>query len=134
MYVKHTVVPQIYSDPTSHSAKNALFAPDLVESGVTILTHTKAYSGVFSLAAGVAEDLSLGDLTSVKGMYLEVKDADTAIINLRLNGSTDDIRLLPPDLGSPAVSKAKMFLEAAITQINLNSSVDTTGIFCVWGS
>lgn len=123
--VDHTVAPQISRD-TSQNLR--LFFPDLTSEAVSHATFDGACSSVLSIAASGTESLSFGDVTDVRGLYIEV-DQDC---NLRLNGSTDDI----PIKLAPNGSVAKVFLEADINQVtieNLSASALLTGVYCMWG-
>ena len=124
--VKHTVAPQISRDT---DARQKMFYYDTAASAVVIDTFNKSASGDLSVAVSSTDTLPLGDIVSVKGLYLEV-DADCLV---RLNGSLDDIQLRAQ---SGTIAKAKLFIEADITQVEVENVDPTnvlTGVFCVWG-
>ncbi len=83
----------------------------------------------FDVADGANEDLSLGDITSVKGIWLQT----TAEIQIKINGSTTPLRLRKPNTAATAV--AKFFLEADITAINVinDTGAAITGDYVIWG-
>lgn len=123
--VTHKVRPQIYADTNK---KNVLFAPDDTLSEVVIDSFTKHSSNNISVAASASENLPLGDITAIKGMYLQV-DADCTV---KLNGGTETIQLRAQGTTSPS---AKLFIEADINQVNVTAgSAILNGTICLWGS
>ena len=126
MRIKHKVNVKVASDT---DMKNLLFAPDDVLSEVTIDAYARVASGLISIAQATNEDLPLGDVTAVKGVYFKV-DQD---VTIKLNGGTDIIQLRKASAGSTVY--ARFFIEADITQINITApaDADVTGVFCVWG-
>lgn len=87
--------------------------------------------GSLDIAASGNEDLDLGDVANVKGIYLEVQ-ADAQV---KLNGSSDAIQLRRYATTTGVV--AKLFLEADITQVNVtntDASAALVGHFHIWGS
>jgi hypothetical protein len=123
--VDHTVAPQISRDSNQ---KQKLFFPDLNSEAVSIDTFETAANSVLSLAPSAVESLTFGDVVDVRGLYLEVNQD----CYLRLNGSVDN---LPLKLG-PNASKAKVFLEADITEIqiqNLSTTEQLSGVYVLWG-
>lgn len=123
--VDHTVAPQISRDTAQ---KLKLFFPDLASEAVsTDQFETEAHS-VLSLDPSAVESLSFGDVTLKRGLYLEVNQD----CYLRLNGSVDNI----PVRLAPNGNKAKVFLEAEITEVqiqNLSTTESLTGVYVVWG-
>lgn len=85
--------------------------------------------GSFDVADGANEDLSLGDITSVKGVWLQT----TAEVQIKINGSTTPFRLRKPNTAATAV--AKFFMEADITAVNVinDTGAAITGDYVVWG-
>lgn len=123
--VSHTVVVRTSRDT---DFKKAMWNPDVALSEVVIDTFEKQANGNLSVAAASTELLSLGDVTAVKGMYLET---ETECL-VRLNGSLDSIAMKPSASGTPA----KLFLEADINQVEVeNPSADTElkGVYVFWG-
>jgi len=121
--VKHIVQLQLSEDT---DGTKRLFWRDTTPSTVVIDTFSKSINQVISVAVSSTDTLSLGDLTSVKGMYLEV----SADAKLRLNGSSNSIDLRAQN------GTAKFFIESDITQVELeNESADTvlTGVYVMWG-
>lgn len=126
MRIKHKVNVRIADDA---DFKNFLFAPDDALSEVIIDAYYRQSSGKFKIALNTNEDISLGDITSVKGIYIRVnKDAV-----VKLNGGTEEIQLRRS--GSTTSDYAKLFLEADITAVNISAPVteDLEGMFCAWG-
>lgn len=123
--VDHTVAPQISRDSNQ---KLKLFFPDLSSEAVSIDQFETAANSVLSLAASAVESLTFGDVVDVRGLYLEVNQD----CYLRLNGSVDNI----PVKLAPNASVAKVFLEADITEIqiqNLSTTDLLTGVYVLWG-
>lgn len=123
--VDHTVAPQISRDTNQ---KLRLFFPDLASEAVSIDQFTGAANSVLSLAPSAVEAVSFGDVVDVRGFYLEVNQD----CYLRLNGSIDNI----PVMLAPNASKAKVFVEADITQIeiqNISTTETLTGVYVLWG-
>lgn len=123
--VDHTVAPQISRDTAQ---KLRLFFPDLASEAVSSDQFATAANSVLSLDPSAVEVLGFGDVVDVRGFYLEV----TQDCYLRVNGSVDNI----PVKLAPNGSKAKVFLEADITEIqiqNLSTTELLTGVYVVWG-
>lgn len=123
--VDHTVAPQISRDSNQ---KLRLFFPDLSSEAVSIDQFQTAANSVLSLAPSAVEALGFGDITDVRGFYLEVNQD----CNLKLNGAVDAI----PIKLAPNATVAKVFLEADITQIqleNLNTTEVLSGVYVLWG-
>lgn len=115
---------RIYSDTAK---KNALFAPDDALSEEVIDSFDQHSSSDFVIAATASEDLPLGDMDTIKGMYLAV-DADCVV---KLNGGTEQIQMRKPSTSS----LAKLCIEADITQVNITAGAATlNGTICVWGT
>lgn len=120
----HKVRPQIYADTAK---KNTLFAPDDTLSEVVIDSFTKHSSNNITVAALASEDLPLGDITAIKGLYLQV-DADCIV---KLNGGTEEIQIRAQGTTSPS---AKLFIEADVNQVNVTAaSAVLNGTICIWG-
>lgn len=120
--VKHKVGVNIGLDT---GMKDTLLVTDDTLSEVILDGFDHAVSNIISVDALATEALSLGDLTTVRGLYLKV-NADCIV---RLNGSTDDIQLKVGGTGQPA----KLFLEATITQVEVEAIAALTGVYCLWG-
>jgi hypothetical protein len=122
--IKHKVNVRVFSDT---ALKNALFAPDDALSEKTIDTFVRHSSSTFTVAATLNENLPLGDITAVKGLYLEVY-ADCIV---KLNGGTEEFQLKAQGTTSPS---AKLFFEGVITQVNVTAGAAAlSGVVCVWG-
>jgi len=125
MRLKHTVQVQAALDA---AMKRALFKDDVAAATVQTDSFTGQANSVLSIAPATLESLSFGDVTLVRGLYLEV-DLDAKV---RLNGSTDVIQLRKAADGT----KAKLFIEAEITAVTVeNPGAESilTGVFVVWG-
>lgn len=87
--------------------------------------------GSFDIPVSDNEDLDLGDVASVKGIYLEVG----ADVQIKLNGSSDLIQLRRAN--SIAGQVARFFIEADISQVNVvnpSATEAASGHFHIWGS
>lgn len=124
MRVKHKVGMQVGLDAAFN---RKLFYHELegVLQNQQIDTFQRAIGGNYSIAASSAQTLNPGDVTQIRGIYLEV-GADCQV---DVNG-----------LGAIALVKsgtvAKLFLEATITSVEVtNPSVDTPleVEYCMWG-
>jgi hypothetical protein len=126
--VKHRVWVNVAEDTLM---KNKLFSPDAELSEVISDGFEKTTSGRISIAASGNENLNLGDITAVKGLWLKVDGA----AKIKINGSSDEIQLrLEPD-GVAGTDFAKFFIEADISSLNVanDSAVVMNGVWCVWG-
>ena len=126
MRIKHKVNVRIWDDTTEY---NALFAPDDTRAEVIISGYVRQTSGKFSIAATANENLALGDITAVKGLYLVV-DQDCQV---KINGDDQVIQLRKG--ATTTGTTAKFFIEADITAVNITAPAGSavTGMYCVWG-
>jgi len=126
MRIRHKVNVRIGADA---ALTNLLFAPDDTNAEVVIDGYVRQTSGTFSIAMNTNEDLALGDITAVKGIYLIV-DQDCVVT---LNGGAETIQLRKG--ATTTGTTAKLFLEADISEINVAApaSLAATGTYCVWG-
>lgn len=125
MRLKHQVRIQVALDT---GMKRSLFSDDATLSQVSTDSFAKEANSVLDIPAATTESLSFGDITLVKGLYLEV-DQDAVV---RLNGSTDPIQLRK----ATGVGKAKLFIEADLTAVTVENPVADaalTGFYVVWG-
>lgn len=121
--VKHKVAVAI---GLASDMKNTLLELDDTLAEVILDGFDRAVSNIVAIAAAATEQLSLGDLSTVRGMYLEV-DGDCTV---RLNGSTDDILMKVGATGG----KAKLLLEATITQVEIEATgAAVNGVYAMWG-
>ena len=123
--IKHKCNVRIASDT---DMKNILFGPDDTLSEVIIDTFTKHTSGNFTLLDSEDENLSLGDIDAVKGFYLYA-DND---VKLTINGGT----AIQMRQNTGTGTRAKFFIEADITSINVENDTageTVTGVWCAWG-
>lgn len=126
MRVKHKVNVRIAEDTTMN---NLLFAPSDSLSEVIRDEWDKSAGGTLNIAQGTDEDLSFGDVNTVRALYISVDQN----VTVKINGSNDGITM---NKGSSATYDfAKLFMEADITSVNIAAPVDAdvTGKFCVWG-
>ena len=126
MRIKHKVNVRVASDT---AMENLLFGPDDTLSEVTIDAYAKVASGLIKIAQNTNEDVPLGDVTAVKGIYLKV-DQDVVV---KLKGGAETIQLRKASSGASVY--ARLFLEADINQVNVAApaDADVTGVYCVWG-
>lgn len=126
MRLKHKVIVKVSDDA---DMKDLLFSTDEQLAEVIIDAWTKSLCGKVTVAMNTNENLSLGDIGSVKGIYLKA-DKDVVI---KLNGSADSLTLKRS--GTTTSHFAKLFLEAAITQVNIAAPVteDASILYCIWG-
>ncbi len=127
MRIKHKVRVQIARDALM---KNFQWAPDDVLSERVIDAYRNCSHNNFEVAANTNEDLPLGDITLVKGVFLEV-DFDCII---KLNGGTDELQLRKA-VGTPTPDSARFFAEMDITEINLAAPAGQaiTGVITLYG-
>jgi hypothetical protein len=87
-------------------------------------------SGKLNIAASATENLPLGDVDAVKGVYVQL-DGDFDVV---FNGGSDTINFKKADTLTGRV--AKMFMEAdfsAIAITNPDGATEINGRFVVWG-
>jgi len=127
MRIKHTLMLAIADDS---DMKDPLFGQiDETLALVVIDGYTGQASGKFKVEVDDSKVLSMGDITAVKGVYLEL-DQDCSI-------KINDGAAIAVKRGNTATgSLAKFFLEAVITKIEVVvalGGVETHGTYCVWG-
>ena len=124
MRLIHTIQIQAARDI---AMKRFLFKDDLTLATVQTDSFTTEASSILIVEPAETYELSFGDVTLVRGLYLEL-DQDALVA---INGAT------PFQMRKPADgSVAKLFLEAEIGQISINNpSTDTVlnGVFVCWG-
>ena len=127
MRIKHKVRVQIAEDT---AMKNLLFSADDSLSEVTIDAYVRCASGVIKVDMNTNEDLPLGDVGAVKGLYLRVDQEAT----VKLNGGTEILQLRKPSTSTSVY--ARLFFEGDITQVNITAPAlaDLNGVYCVWGA
>ena len=128
--VRHTVSVQISAD--TDEKKRRFFTDDLVQTVETVEL-TKQVNEDLCIAASATTALSLGTLTAVKGLYLEVQG--TLGADVFINGSATAIPLRPLKDATPA-SFAKLFMEADITAVtiqNLDGTDPLIGAYALFG-
>lgn len=124
MRVKHNILVQVARDT---AMKNHLFFPDSTLNEVVIDAFQKSTNGDLAVDVSQVQELLFGDITTVRGMYLEI-DQD---VLLKLNDDDVGVRL---HVAEGAVN-ARFFLEGVITRarIDNDSGEAATGIFLFWG-
>jgi len=126
--VKHKLVVQNSSDEDAY--EKLFYLEDNSGREVVIDGFDQQANSTLRIPASGSQSLGFGDVTDVRGLYLEVnRDC-----YLRLNGSIDNIPLkLPPGI---TAAKAKLFMEADLNAIvieNLDTVNALIGVYCVWG-
>ena len=124
MRLKTTVRVQAFLDA---AMKRAMFNDDATLSQTQTDGYAKQANSVLSIVAGATETLSFGDVTAVKGIYLEV-DKEAIVV---LNGG-DPIQMRMAD----GATTAKLFLEADLSAVTVENTEVTdvlTGFYCIWG-
>jgi hypothetical protein len=126
MRIKHKANVRVAEDA---DMKNILFGFDDALAEVLIDNYLTVASGKFSIDPADTEELSLGDITACKGIYLHVfGDAEVT-----LNDAADSIQM--HRAGVAVTDKAKLFVEAVITKVTVTAPADATitGVYCAWG-
>jgi len=128
MRIKHKVRVQIARDT---DMKNKQFHPDDTEAERVIDGYDGQVNGDLAIPQGTNEDLPTGDLTAIKGIYLEV-DKD---VKIKLNGGAEELDVATV-ADANGVTKAEFFLEATLTAVNVAApaSEDVSGVWCMWGN
>lgn len=126
MRIKHKVNVRVGYDTDMN---NLLFGPSDELSEVIIDAYSRVTSGLVRIAEDTTEDLPLGDVETVKGIYLKVNQ-DVQIV---LNDGTDVIQLRKPTASTSVY--ARLFLEADITKVTITApeTLVVEGVYCVWG-
>ena len=131
--ILHTVNPRIFDDTDQ---KDCLFAPNEDLAEVLLDNFTLMTSGKFSIPASSAESIPFGDVTVVKGYYIQLQPSSTSTL---LALATIDVNALGPLPFEPGAAgkPAKTFHEGGpITSIsiaNLDVALVLEGRFAVWG-
>ena len=125
MRIKHKINLHVYDDT---DGKNKLFAPDDTLAEVVLDGFTKYTAGRFSVTGGANENLALGDITSIRGFWIQA-DND---FNLTINGAASPLQMRLGKTGGVA----KGSLECIVTSLNVaapTAGVTVSGIYCVYG-
>lgn len=126
IFIKRTTNARLYEDATE---KDCLFAQPDSRATVTVDTVERYVSGKFSVAASGSEALSLGDVTTGRGVYIRF-DGNAQI---QLNGGADTIDIEPE---TTAQSTGTFFMTGPVSAVQvLNPSATTalTGTYVIWG-
>lgn len=131
MRIKHKVNVRIAEDT---DMKDLLFGFDDTLAETVIDDYDRVVSG--KLVVGppadpvVKEEISLGDIGAVKGLYLKA-DQDCLVY---LNSIATPLTLARS--GTAATDYAKLLIEATITKVEIVSpATETTTVFyCLWGT
>ena len=125
MRLKTTVQVQMTQDD---AGKRKLYSDDATAAASDTTGYQRGANSLISIDPETTEAMAFGDVSLVRGMYLEV-DQDALV---RLNGSGDALQMRV----ASGVGKAKLFLETEVTEVTIeNVSTDTalTGVFVCWG-
>lgn len=124
MRLKHVVQVQLYQDT---AGKRTLYADETTPATTDTSDYQRQANSLLSIEPDGLESLSFGDVTLVRGFYLEV-DQEAKV---RLNGAMDPIQLRI----AVGATKAKLFLEGEITQVTVENPAEDTlsGVFVCWG-
>ena len=124
MRLQHTVQVNLTQDI---EGKRKLFSDAATAAKMDIRSYSHHVIGSINIATLETESLNFGDVTLVRGIYLELDQS----AKVRLNGSTDIIQM---NIASDA-TKAKLFLEAEITQVSIENPTANilNGVFVAWG-
>lgn len=127
--VDHSILLDITRDT---GQKRCLFGEDADEAQRILDQNDAQSSNTLAIPASTTETLSFGDVGAPAGLYLEVNQA----VNVYLNGSADPIALVPQVATNRNDQVAKLFLEATITQVDVENTnlTEMTGVYAVWGS
>ena len=120
--VKHNVLLQISRDTLE---KKKQFFPDANE--VILAAFDSQSNGTLAIPATTSLTLDFGEVTDVRGLYIEV----SADVVVRINGSLTN---LPITLASDA-TKGQLFLESNISAVIIENESATaiTGVYALWG-
>lgn len=124
--VRHRVYVQTSRDT---AGKSKLFYPDPeLEESVTDGLDNQA-GGSLTMAADEVVNLAFGDVVACKGLYLEVSGTTQVVLN-----GGDPLELTPV-AGIGTTTRAKLFIEAPLTEVQLTNLADetVTGVYCLWG-
>jgi len=125
MRLKHTVQIQLSQDTEQ---RRKLYSDDVASVAQTDTTgYARQANSMLNIEPSGIETLSFGDVTLVRGLYLEVdKEA-----RVRLNGATDPLQMR---IAADA-AVAKLFLECEITEVTVENPAEDslTGVYVVWG-
>lgn len=125
MRIRHKINVQVFDDA---DGKNKLFAPDDALAEQILDGFTRYTAGRFSVTGATDEDLAMGDLTTIRGFWIQA-DGD---FNLTINGAAVPLAMKVGKTGGVA----KGALECTVTSLNVEaptSGVTVTGIYLVYG-
>lgn len=131
--LKHKIVVQVTADTAQKQKRFFLDDDPVQETDVSSFAHQA--NSELSIDDTVTEALSFGDVQDARGIYIETdKPCDVFI-----NGSATPIPMIlaPASGSSSGAAKAKLFLEATITQVSITNTVGDnsvlTGVYELWG-
>lgn len=130
--IKHKVNVRIWEEAEMN---NALFAPDDKLAEITIDNMEIASSGVLNVENDSNMNVPLGDMTSVRGIFIK---SDQNIL-ITLNGGDQESLEKPSEGTDDAPTYCHYFFEGVITSVNIEKAdstpeTDANVRFCVWGS
>ena len=123
--VVHKLLIQISGD-TGQKQKR-FFTEDDASIITDVATFDRQAGSDINIPDAATEVLNFGDVTAVRGLYLEVDQP----CSLRLNGGNETL----PIILAPTAAKAKVFLEMTLTGASLQNASGNTlnGSYVVWG-
>lgn len=127
MRVEHQVTVQIHEDA---DARDGLWTPDKTVAKTVITNMQRMTSGRINLAGAAVETLALGDVASVRAVYLEL-DGN---FNVVWNGGAEIFNFRLAD--TVAGRKARCFAEMLVTAISItnpSATVALNGRYVVYG-
>lgn len=132
MRIKHKVNLKVAEDT---DMKDLLFGFDDTLAEVVIDTYDRVVSGKLVVEPSdddppAAEEIPLGDIGAVKGIFLKVDQACSITIN------EGDTPIVMARAGTGSTDYAKLFLEADIEKVEILSPAEetTTVFYCIWGT
>src|SRR3990167_25037 len=121
MRIKHKIIISITDDT---EGKDKLFDLDEELAEIDTEAFAKCVSGRFEIAASSNENLSFGDVSDVRAVYVKA-DND---FNVKFNGGTEVFNIKRASTSHPA----KMFLEIDTTAVNLVNPSATAALKGTW--
>ena len=125
MRVSHTLMVQIGQDT---AFKKKLFYIEQAGAQVVSDGFLRQANSSFNIAAQASEAMNLGDVTDVRGIYIEC----SVEAKVYLNGSAVPLQLRK----APNATLAKLFVECDVTSLtieNPDQSVEAEGVYVIWG-
>lgn len=121
MRIKQTVNVRIAEDT---AMQHIIFGKDDNLSVSTLDGYTQQSSGTINIAADSNENIPIGDIDTIAGLFVSV-DQDCSIV---LNSGVEIINIVKP-VGGNAV----FFMNGVVSNLNIATTEALTGLFCIWG-